>query len=288
MGLVPSLGVRPRVSPSHENGAGGARAGGAPARVRWVRQGSSLSPPCGRQCRTPPTASSLTSNDRKRSNRGDFLYKCRFSRRPPSAASSRCSRSPNHHRGAEDPRVHRPGADVPWVVQHAVDWDRAHARQALARLPVRGGDRQAPQDDAGVALRPIVQQASPQGREIETPERDVEQQRLERLLVGRLEHPPAGRGGPEEALAPAEQPAGLAQLPQQEQREEVRLVDRLVEPERLGPVEPRPVEQVAHPRHDGPRQVAGRLQPQPGPRYRGPEQQQRVASDRRSPEFVLR
>src|SRR3712207_7702248 len=38
--------------------------------------------------------------------------------------------------------------------QHGVDGDRAHASQALARLPIPSGDRQAPQDDAGLALRP--------------------------------------------------------------------------------------------------------------------------------------
>src|SRR5258707_1292720 len=76
---------------------------------------------------------------------------------------------------AQDPRLHRIGKRVQWLAQHTIDGNRAQTRQALTRLPVVRGNRQGPEGDAGIALRPSVTQASIKISQVEMPQRDMEQ-----------------------------------------------------------------------------------------------------------------
>ena len=130
-------------------------------------------------------------------------------------------------------------------------------RQSFRRLPVVRGDRQGPEDDADIVLWPSVMQATAEIAEIEAPQRDMKENRLQSLLVGFLQKLPSGRRALEVALVPAEQLAGLDDMTNEEERQEVGLVDNLVKPKRFCLVEPGPCEQVAHLGHDATRQVPG-------------------------------
>src|SRR5271166_5263750 len=102
--------------------------------------------------------------------------------------------------GPKDLSLHCKGSGVPWLVQQSIDGDRAQTRQALTRLPVVCGDRQGPENDARIALRPSIEQPPAEVSEIEMPERDMEQQCRQCLPVRCLDHSPPRRRGPQIAF----------------------------------------------------------------------------------------
>src|SRR5271165_3828180 len=112
-------------------------------------------------------------------------------------------------KGAEDLSLHRVGTRVPSRVQHAIDGDCAQTGKPLTRLPVVRGNRQAPEDNAGIALRPSLMEASTQIGKVKMPERGMEQDSLQRQTVRFLQHLSSCRRDFELAPVSAEDLAGL-------------------------------------------------------------------------------
>ena len=121
--------------------------------------------------------------------------------------------------------------------------------------------------------------------EIGMPERDVEEDRLESALPTFGHHflPHARR--PETAAMGPNKRGHLRHVTDKEQGQEVRLVDDLVQPESLGPVETRPFEQIDHFSDDRAGQIARRGQLQTIAIGCVAEQDQRVACDSRCGDF---
>ena len=73
-------------------------------------------------------------------------------------------------------------------LQDSIDWDRTHAGQAITRLPIIRGNRQRPEQNADVALRPSLMQTPPEIVEVDAPHGGMEQEGLQGLSSGILEN----------------------------------------------------------------------------------------------------
>src|SRR5262245_10904131 len=80
------------------------------------------------------------------------------------------------YKRSQDPALEREWSSIPVAHQHLRSWDRTEPRQLFRGLPVAATNRQRPERDTDILLRPRAEQASGKVAQIKPPEGDLRQQ----------------------------------------------------------------------------------------------------------------